>query len=60
MADPAGGLIRLSKNQVGPASEVLTRAFFKDSKLTYILPDEAERRERARYLFEFELRYGMR
>jgi ribosomal protein S18 acetylase RimI-like enzyme len=60
MADPAGRLIRLAKDQVGPASEVLTRAFFHDSKLTYILPDEEERKERARYLLEFELKYGMR
>ena len=58
--DPAGGLTRLSKDQVGPASEVLTRAFFNDSNLTYILPDETERRERARHLFGFELRYGLR
>jgi len=60
IADPAGGLIRLARNQVGPASEVLTRAFFNDSKLTYILPDEAERGDRGRHLFGFELRYGLR
>ncbi len=59
MADPAGGLVRLAKDQVGPASELLARAFFHDSKLTYILPGEAERRERARYLFGFEIRYGL-
>ena len=60
MAGAVQGLIRLSKDQVGPAAEVLTRAFFNDSKLTYLLPDEEERRKRARYLFEFELRYGLR
>ena len=60
MENPAGGLIRLGKDQVGTASEVLTRAFFNDSKLTYLLPDEKERKRRARHLFEFELRYGMR
>ena len=60
MADPAGGLIRLPKDQVGQAAGVLTRAFFNDGKLTYLLPDEEERKARAKYLFEFELRYGMR
>jgi ribosomal protein S18 acetylase RimI-like enzyme len=59
LAERARGLIRLSKDQVGPASEVLTRAFFRDSKLTYLLPDEAARRELARHLFGFEIRYGM-
>jgi ribosomal protein S18 acetylase RimI-like enzyme len=60
MDEPAGGLVRLSKDQIGPASELLTRAFFQDSKLTCLLPDEDMRKERGRYLFEFELRYGMR
>ncbi|WFN34393.1 GNAT family N-acetyltransferase [Methanogenium sp. S4BF] len=53
-------LIRLSKDQIGPASEMLVRSFFNDSKLTHILPDEDSRKEKGRHLFAFELRYGLR
>jgi ribosomal protein S18 acetylase RimI-like enzyme len=59
MEEKSGDLVRLTKDQVGPASEILTRAFFQDSKLTHILPDEETRKERARHLFGFELRYGI-
>ena len=38
---------------------MFTRAFFDDPKLTYLIPDAEIRKERARFLFEFELRYGM-
>jgi ribosomal protein S18 acetylase RimI-like enzyme len=54
-----GGLTLLKREQIGPASEMLTRAFFNDSKLTYVLPDEDIRKEKGRHLFSFELRYGM-
>lgn len=53
-----GNLSRLTKEQVGPASEMLVEAFFNDPKLTHILPDEDVRREKGRHLFSFELRYG--
>jgi len=59
MVEPNKGIIQLLTDQIGPASEILTRAFFHDSKLTYIFPDAEIRNERARHLFEFELRYGM-
>lgn len=59
MADWNGDLTMLGREHIGPASEMLTRAFFNDSKLTYILPDENTRKERGRHLFAFELRYGM-
>jgi ribosomal protein S18 acetylase RimI-like enzyme len=59
MIDQAGDLVRLSKEQIGPASEMLTRAFFHDSKLTHVLPEEDLRREKGRHLFAFELRYGL-
>jgi hypothetical protein len=59
MADQKGDLILLSREQIGPASEVLTRAFFNDSKLTHVLPDETIRTERGKHLFAFELRYGL-
>ncbi len=59
MLEQGGGIIRLSKEQVGPASEMLVEAFFDDPKLTHVLPGEQERRENGRYLFAFELRYGL-
>ena len=53
-------LMRLSRAQIDPASEMLVRSFFNDPKLAYILPDDEERREKGRHLFAFELRYGLR
>jgi ribosomal protein S18 acetylase RimI-like enzyme len=59
MVNRTGDLIRLSKEQIGPASEMLVRAFFHDSKLTYVLPEEDVRKEKGKHLFAFELRYGL-
>jgi len=53
-------LIRLSKDQIEPASEMLVRSFFNDPKLTHILPDKEERREKGKHLFAFELHFGLR
>jgi ribosomal protein S18 acetylase RimI-like enzyme len=52
-------LIRLDKDRIGQASEMLTRAFFNDPKLTYILTEERGRNELGRHLFTFELNYGL-
>ena len=43
-------LMRLSRAQIDPASEMLVRSFFNDPKLAYILPDDEERREKAKSL----------
>ncbi len=59
MAELKGDIVRLSKNQIEQAGAMLTRAFFDDPKLTHLLPDIATKKELSRYLFEFELRYGM-
>jgi ribosomal protein S18 acetylase RimI-like enzyme len=59
MVEQAGDMIRLSKEQIGPASEMLVDAFFNDAKLTHVLPDENTRREKGRQLFAFHLRYGL-
>jgi GNAT superfamily N-acetyltransferase len=59
MVKQAGDIIRLSNDQIGPASEMLVEAFYNDSKLTHILPDEQVRKEMGKQLFAFELRYGM-
>jgi ribosomal protein S18 acetylase RimI-like enzyme len=59
MEPPGGMIVPLHRDLIGPASEMLTKSFFHDSKLCSVIPDEAERRERARHLFEFEIRYGL-
>lgn len=59
MAGSSPGMVPLTGDQIGPASQMLVRAFFHDPKLTNILPDEEERRERGPGLFSFELRYGL-
>ena len=59
MREPPGNLIRLDRGQQAQASAMLTWAFFEDPKLAYIIRDPSARREKGRYLLEFELRYGM-
>jgi ribosomal protein S18 acetylase RimI-like enzyme len=59
MVAQAGDSIRLSKEQIGPASEMLVEAFFNDAKLTHVLPDENTRRAEGRHIFAFHLRYGL-
>jgi ribosomal protein S18 acetylase RimI-like enzyme len=59
MAELKGDIIRFSKQQIGQAGAMLTRAFFDDPKLTHLIPDISAKKELSRYLFEFELLYGM-
>jgi len=59
MAELKGDIVRLKKQQIGQAGEMLTRAFFDDPKLTHLIPEIAAKKELSRYLFEFELQYGM-
>jgi ribosomal protein S18 acetylase RimI-like enzyme len=59
MGAQVGDTIRLSKEQIGPASEMLVEAFFNDAKLTHVLPDKNTRREQGRHIFAFHLRYGL-
>lgn len=59
MVELRGDIERLSKPQIGQAGEMLTRAFSDDPKLTHLMPDITEKKELSRYLFEFELQYGM-
>jgi len=59
MAEPKGDIERLSRHQIEQAGEILTRAFFDDPKLIHLMPDITTKKELSRYLFEFELQYGM-
>jgi len=54
-----GDLVRVTKEQIRPASEMLVEAFFNDAKLAHVLPDENTRREQGRHIFAFHLRYGL-
>ncbi|WP_298669676.1 N-acetyltransferase [uncultured Methanofollis sp.] len=59
MSTGSGDLLRLKKDQIGPAAEMLARAFGQDPKMDYFAPDEEKRLEIARHHFEFLLRYGL-
>jgi ribosomal protein S18 acetylase RimI-like enzyme len=59
MPELKGDTVRLSKDQLGQACEMLSRAFFDDPKMLHLIPDLAAKKELSRYLFEFELQYGM-
>jgi ribosomal protein S18 acetylase RimI-like enzyme len=59
MAELKGDIVRLLRQQVGQAGAMLTRAFSDDPKLTNLIPDITAKNELSRYLFEFELQYGM-
>lgn len=59
MADPEESIIRLPGADTERACEMLSRAFFHDSKMTHLMPEIAARKDRSKHLFEFELRYGM-
>jgi len=59
MADPDEALIRLPAADIGRVCEMLSRAFFHDSKMTHLMPEIDGRKDRSHHLFEFELRYGM-
>jgi ribosomal protein S18 acetylase RimI-like enzyme len=59
MVEQIGGLLRLGKDRISQASEMLTRAFFNDPKLTYVLSEEGGRKELGKHLLTFELKYGM-
>jgi ribosomal protein S18 acetylase RimI-like enzyme len=59
MAEPAADPVRLGKNDIPLAATMLARAFFPDPKMTHLLPEVSTRTGRSRFLFEFELRYGI-
>jgi ribosomal protein S18 acetylase RimI-like enzyme len=60
MKSDSGGLIRLEKGQVEPASEVLSRAFIDDPELVRLVPEPPKREKLLRSLFRMSLRHGIR
>ena len=59
MLPDSNNLIQLNKSQVKVASEVLDRAFQDYPLLVGCIPDESERKNKSRYLFEFIIRWGV-
>jgi ribosomal protein S18 acetylase RimI-like enzyme len=60
ITDPEAAFpVCLGKSDIPRAAAMLARAFFSDPKMTHLLPEVAARIERSRFLFEFELRYGL-
>lgn len=59
MPEIQGDIIRLEKKGIPKAGSMLTQAFFNDPKIAHLIPDSQERWDKSRFLFEFELRYGM-
>jgi ribosomal protein S18 acetylase RimI-like enzyme len=59
MPELKGDIVRLPKHQIGQACEMLSRAFSTDPKMLHLIPDLAAKKQLSRYLFEFELQYGM-
>lgn len=52
-------LYRLSKKDADNASEVAARAFFNDPVLVFYLPNEDQRREKAKFILKFEILYAI-
>ncbi len=59
MESDLGGLIRLQKWQVQPASEVLSRAFIDDAELVQLVPEPHKREKLLRPLFRMSLNHGI-
>ena len=53
-------LIRLQKDQIKPASEMLARAFDDDPFFRRLVPDPEKRQAKAAHLFAFTLKLGIR
>jgi len=59
MESDLGGLIRLQKWQVEPASEVLSRAFIDDPELIRFIPEQHKRTKLLHSLFRMTLNHGV-
>jgi ribosomal protein S18 acetylase RimI-like enzyme len=59
MATALNGLLRLNREHVRPASEMLTRAFFNDAETVYFLPDAGKRARQLPYLFRSAVAHGI-
>lgn len=53
-------LIRLQKDQIKPAAQMLARAFYDDAFFKKLVPDPEERLKKATHLFAFNLKIGIK
>ncbi len=59
MNAPAINPIKLGIDQLQPAAQLLSRAFFHDPTMVYFIPDEEKRRRKLHIFFQTMLRYCM-
>ena len=59
MTSALDGLTRLSKSDIGPAVDLLTRAFWDDSLCVYFFPNEEERKKLLPVFFKFRLKQAL-
>ncbi len=59
MPELKGDIQRLPGDRIETSVAMLTRAFSGDPKLGHFLPEITAKKELSRFLFEFELRYGI-
>ena len=59
MAVDSNGVIRLTKAEVGPAAEMMARAFQDYALFLYFIPDELQRRQELPRIMRSIIRYGL-
>ncbi len=59
MADRAISIVRLDASQIDDAAHVLARAFFDAPVWTWVVPDEAQRRDLMPWYMRMALRYAL-
>jgi len=59
MVTDLNNLVRLTKSQIKPTSEMFARAFQDDPLFAYFIPDAFERKNKLHCLFECLVRYGV-
>ena len=59
MASSLNGLIRLSKSDISPAVDMLTRAFWEDTLSVYLFPNQEVRTKLLPILMKFRLKQGL-
>jgi GNAT superfamily N-acetyltransferase len=58
MADDLSNLVRLTRAQLKPAAEMMSRAFYEYPLSLYLFPGEAERDNKAPYIFQSLICHG--
>ena len=59
MADSLNSLLRLKKEHIKPAAELMARAFQDYPLSAYFIPDDSERRRKQPLMFQSMIRHGL-